>query len=108
MKKCDECGGKIANKKVDFFLFGENLGKFEAEVCTKCGEELFTEKVSDQIDEVAKKKGLWGLESKTTVGRVGNSFDIRISSKIAKHLNLKKGEIVTVHPEGRNKLVVLI
>ena len=57
--KCDECGGKIVKKLVDFGLYGVSLGKFNAEVCTKCGEECFDEETSDMIDEVAKAKGLW-------------------------------------------------
>ena len=82
-KKCDECGGKIVEREVDFSLFGVNIGQFPAEVCTKCGEKVFTEEISDEIDKAAKEKGVWGLGVKTTVGKVGDSLDIRINKKIA-------------------------
>ncbi len=59
MEKCDECGGKMLVKKVPFILSGKNLGEFEAFVCSFCGQQLFTEEVSDQIDNVAKEMGLW-------------------------------------------------
>src|SRR3989338_2555071 len=80
---CD-CGGAMEKKKVDFSMYGVSLGKFEAEVCKKCGEELFSEEVSKQIDEVAKKKGLWGLEAHTKVGKAGDSLIIRVNKKIIK------------------------
>ena len=51
-KKCDECGGKIVEREVDFSLFGVNIGQFPAEVCTKCGEKVFTEEISAEIDKM--------------------------------------------------------
>ena len=32
--------------------------------------------------DTAKKKGLWGLEAKTKIGRVGNAIDVKISKKL--------------------------
>ena len=107
-KICEECGGKIIRKMVDYILLGENLGKFPAEVCAKCGEQVFDEEVSGKIDVIAKQKGLWGLQAKTRVGKIGNSFNVLINSKIAKFLELKKGEEVVVYPESKNKLVISI
>ncbi len=104
--KCDECRGKLVEKNVDFSLFGVLLGKFPAEVCTKCGEKVFTEATSDRIDAAAKEKGLWGLEAKTTVGKVGDSLDIRINKRIAEFVGLQKGQSVLVHPEGKNRIVI--
>ena len=107
-KICEECGGKIIRKMVDYILLGENLRKFPADVCTKCGEQVFDEEVSEKIDVIAKQKGLWGLQAKTRVGKIGNSFNVLINSKIAKFLELKKGEEVVVYPESKNKLVISI
>jgi len=53
---CEECGGKIAHKKIDYIFLGENLGKFPAEVCTKCGEEVFDECSTNKISKIAKKR----------------------------------------------------
>ncbi|MCK4589587.1 MAG: hypothetical protein KAT77_04030 [Nanoarchaeota archaeon] len=105
--KCWECKtGKYSYKNVDFSVHGISLGKFKAKVCNKCKDTVFDEKVSDKIDALAKKKGLWGLESHTKVGKVGNSLDIKIAHKVAKFLELKKGEEVTIYPESKNRLIV--
>lgn len=105
-EKCDECGGKLVEKKVDFSMFGVGLGRFPAEVCAKCGEEVFTEETSATIDEIAKERGLFGLAARTTVGKSGDSLDIRINKKIAEFANLQKGQTVIVHPEGKNRIVI--
>ncbi len=105
-EKCDECGGKLVGKNVDFSLFGVNLGKFPAEVCSKCGEEVFTEETSARIDEITRKKELYGLAASTKVGKAGDSLDIRINKKIAQFVNLQKGQTVMVHPEGKNRIVI--
>ena len=107
-KTCEECGGRIVNKKIDYMLLGENLGKFSAEVCTSCKETVFDEKISEQIDEVAKERGLWGMQARARIGKVGNSFNVIINSKIAKFLELKKGEEVTIYPENKRKLVITV
>ena len=104
--KCDECGGKLVEKNVDFSMFGVSLGKFPAEVCAKCGDEVFTEDVSARIDKIAQEKGLFGLAAKTTVGKSGDSLDIRINRKIADFVKLQKGQTVSVHPEGKNRIVI--
>ena len=105
-KTCEECGGTVMEKKVEFKLYGEPLGFFPAEVCTKCGEEIFDEETSDAIDKVAKDKGLWGLEAQTKLTRVGSSYAIIINKKIVDFMGLKPGEEVHVHPESKKKIVI--
>lgn len=107
-KKCEECSGNIKRKKVDFKIYGESLGLFPAEVCTKCGEEIFTEETSDAIDEAAKRKGLWGLEAQAKITRVGSSYAVIINKKIAEFMGLKQGEAVHIHPETRKKIVIQV
>lgn len=104
--KCEECNGKIIRKKVPFKLYGIELGVFPAEICSKCNEEVYDEETLDKIDKIAKQKGLWGLESRTKVGEVGNSLDIRITKKIADFIGLKKGEDVLIHPENKKRIVI--
>lgn len=89
-------------------MYGASLGKFEAEVCKKCGEELFSEEVSNQIDEAAKKKGLWGLEAHTKVGKAGDSLIIRVNKKIADFYGLKQGEEVTIMPKDKDEFSVFV
>ena len=71
-EKCDECGGKLIVRKTLFKVGGISLGRFPAEVCTKCGEKCFDEKASKAIDLEAKKKGLWGLGRRDMVMEVIN------------------------------------
>lgn len=105
-KKCDECNGKITHKKVPYELYGIKLGDFPAEVCGKCGEICFSEEVSRKMTQVAKKKGLWGLETKTTIGKVGDALDVRFSKRLVDFFNLRKGGEVLLYPEDRNKIAV--
>ena len=104
--KCYICEkGNLEKKKVDYELYGTSLGKFDAEVCDRCKETFFDEKTSDKMDQIAKEKGLWGLEVETSVMQAGNSLAVRIPKKIAKFLHLKKGTLTRVHPE-ENKLII--
>jgi YgiT-type zinc finger domain-containing protein len=109
MAKCYICEkGELKKKKVDYSLYGESLGKFEAEVCTKCGDTFFSEETSDKITLVAKKKGLWGLEAKTKIGQSGSTLDVRLPQKIIAYMKLKKGKEVTIIPESKHKLVLTV
>ena len=99
---------KCRNKKDRLKVYGISLGKFEAEVCNNCGEEVFSEEVSDKIDEIAKEKGLWGLESHSKIGRSGDGLIIRVNKKLANFLELKEGEEITLIPESKEKLIIEI
>ena len=104
--KCDECGGNIVKKDVDFRLYGVSLGNFPAQVCSKCGEECFDESTSERIDVVTKERGLWGLSATSKVGIAGDSFIIRVNKRLADFLDLKKGGEVSLRPESKNKIIV--
>ena len=104
--KCWECDGVYEYKTVDFSIYGISLGKFKAKVCSKCGDTVFSEEVSNKIDHIAKQKGLFGLESKTKVGKVGNSLDIKVNRHVAQFMDLKKGEEVIIYPESKKRLIV--
>ena len=108
-EKCYICEkGNLRKEKSDYKLYGISLGKFNAEVCGKCGEIFFDESVSKKMTEVAKKKGLWGLQTKTKIGQSGTTLDIRLPKRVIDFFNLKKGKEVEVYPEGKNKLVISI
>ena len=108
-EKCYICEkGNLRKEKVDYKLYGISLGKFNAEVCSKCGETFFDESVSKKMTEIAKKKGLWGLQTKTKIGQSGTTLDIRLPKRVIDFFNLKKGKEVEVYPEGKNKLVISI
>jgi antitoxin component of MazEF toxin-antitoxin module len=40
------------------------------------------------------------------VTQSGNALAVRIAKKVAEFVSLKKGEEVSVHPEGRKRLVI--
>jgi len=107
LEKCYICEkGKLENKTVDFNVYGISVGKFPAKVCPKCNEAFFDEATSEKIDEAVKEKGLWGLEAKTKIGKVGDALDVRFNKRLVEFLNLKKGEEVTIRPETMNKVII--
>lgn len=103
---CPVCNGKMKRKKEQYAYNDIVFGRFDADVCTKCREVFFTEKSSDAIDAKAKEIGVWGLERETKISYSGNSLIIRIPKAIASFMGLKKGRGVSVHPEGKTKLVM--
>ncbi len=104
--KCPICGkGILKKKKIREEMFGVYLGEFPADVCARCGESFTDIKTTKRIEEMAKKKGIWGLGIKTKITKTGNSLAIRIPKKIADFLKLRKGEETYIHPDA-NKLVV--
>ncbi|MBI2672429.1 YgiT-type zinc finger protein [Candidatus Woesearchaeota archaeon] len=104
-KKCEECSGKIIKKQVDFSLYGISLGKFPAEICSACGEEVFDEKTSERIDKIAKERGLWGLDRKVKIVKIGNSLAVRIPKAISNFLKLKEGKEALMKP-GKDKIII--
>ena len=108
-EKCYICEkGNLTKKRVDYDLYGVNIGKFNAEICDRCGEIFFDENASKKMTEIAKSKGLWGLQTKTKIGQSGTTLDVRLPKRIIEFLNLKKGKEVEIYPEGKNKLVISI
>lgn len=56
----------------------------------------------------AKRKGVWGLNVKTKVGRSGNSLELRLSKKLAEFLKLRKGKEVDIEPIDRHSIKVSV
>ncbi len=101
-----ECGGKTAIEKSPYAVYGIKVGDFPAMVCGKCGRKYFDEKTAVEIELREQALGVWGLEAETKIGKVGDSLDIKINSKLAKFLKLKKGQKVRIFPEGKNAIMV--
>lgn len=98
--KCPICGkGVLKSKKIKEYMFGNYLGDFPAEVCSSCGESFTNADTTRKIEEIAKKKGIWGLGMKTKITRTGNSLAVRIPKKIVDYLDLKEGDETYIHPE---------
>ena len=102
--KCILCDGPLIKKPVEHREFGILIGRFNAQVCTKCGETYFDEQTAEKIQKKSKELGLFGLVKKVKVAELGNSIAIRIPKEISEFLNLKKGKEVTILPESKHEL----
>ena len=97
--KCDECEkGTLHEKKVDYILLGQNLGKFNALVCNTCNETIFTAETFKAVEQIAREKGLWGLAAKTRIGTSGNALDVKLPKSIIDFMHLEKGQEVCIEP----------
>ena len=106
---CDECGkGNLLKKKIDYILVGVNLGRFNAWVCSNCGETVFDGNESVKIEEKAKKFGIWGLAAKTKIGTSGTALDVKIPRAIVNFMKLKKGRDVLIEPLDKNKIQIVV
>ncbi len=108
--QCDECNkGVLRKQKVDYKLLGQNLGEFDALVCSVCSETIFTGDTFQKIELIAKEKGLWGISAKTRIGTSGNALDVKIPRSVVSFLNLKKGQEVFIEPiDGKRFQVEII
>ena len=107
MVNCPVCGkSPLAREKRRAELYGFDLGAYVAEVCPSCGEVFWDERSVAKMEQKAKKLGIWGLEQRTKVAAVGNSLAVRIPRRLADFLGLARGMEVSIHPVGKDKLVV--
>ena len=107
MRICPICEkGKLVKKVVPYSVYDIELGKFPAEVCSKCGEQWFSEKTARIIEKIEKEKGLFGLSKQSKISYSGNSLIVRIPKEIVKFMNLKKEKTISMHPEGKNRLLI--
>ncbi len=82
-KKCVICDkGAMVKRQVEYKDVGISLGRFQAEVCTSCGEAVFSEETAKKIETLEKKLGIFGLEEKAKVRKSGNSLTLTITTKI--------------------------
>jgi len=106
-KKCYECEkGNLTKEKVDYRKYGILVGKYPAEVCSRCGEVFFDSRVVGEIEEMVKRKGLWGLRNKTKIGTSGNALDVKLYKKLVNFLDLHKGQDVEIEPIDKHKFEV--
>ena len=80
--KCPICEeGKLRKGRIKENMFRTYLGKFQAEICTKCGESFTNSETTKKLEEAAKKKGIRGLGAKTKITKTGNSLAVRMPKK---------------------------
>ena len=106
--KCIICDGETIKKNVEHKEFGIFVGSFKAEVCKKCGETYYNEKIASKIQKKSKQLGLFGLAKKAKIAEIGNSIAIRIPKEIAEFVNLEKGKEVVIFPSGKHELHITL
>lgn len=107
MQPCDECKkGMLREKKADYVLLGQNLGKYDALVCDSCHETIFTGEAFKAVEKKARKKGLWGLAAKTRIGTSGNALDVKLPKSIIDFMRLEKGQEVLIEPVDQKRFQV--
>lgn len=105
--KC-RCGGTLKRSETEVELFGINFGVYPGEICTRCGAEYIDNDVVKEVQDKAKKAGLFGLERNLQVAKSGNSLVVRIPKEIADFLNLRYKSLVRVVPVDKKRLQVEI
>ena len=104
--KCPICEKGILKKgKIKETVYGVYLGEFPAEICNKCQESFTDESTTREIEESAKKAGIFGLGKKTKITRTGNSLAVRIPIEIVRFLKLKEGKETYIYPD-KNKIII--
>jgi YgiT-type zinc finger domain-containing protein len=107
MTTCPICEkGTLRKKNVEYTVYGVSLGTFSARVCSSCHEEWFDEETSKKIQELEKKRGLFGLSKKSKISYSGNSLIIRIPESVVKFTGVKREDEIIIHPDGKNKITV--
>lgn len=108
--RVDECPicekGTLRRKKASYEMYGISFGKFPAEVCDRCGETFFGEKVCLDLERIAKRKGLWAIEKKIKIAYSGNTLTVHIPKAIAELLKLERGEVVLIRPGSLDKIII--
>lgn len=100
------CGGKLIEAPIHVEHLGIDFGIRTGHVCTKCGDEFLTDEVWQEIENTAKKSGLFGLEKKVRVRKSGNSLVVTLPPRIAKYAGISKESIVSLAPSGKGKLEI--
>ncbi len=104
--KCPVCEKGILKKgRIKEYMFGIYLGEFPAEICNNCKESFTDSVATKEIEEIAKKKGIWGLSATTKITKTGNSLAVRIPKKIANYLKLQEGKETYIHPQDRSLVI---
>jgi DNA-directed RNA polymerase subunit RPC12/RpoP len=99
MKKCNECGKQMEEKKA-FTPEGVSYHYFK---CSKCGEEIVDMK---QLHEVAEQyRAIKLYHAKVT--RWGQSLGLRIPKVLAERYKFKANDEVALLPEKNSIKIIL-
>ena len=100
------CGGTLKESQCPVEFFGIDFGIKKCEVCTNCNSEYLDEQITAEIEEEVKKRKLFGLETKVTVTKSGNSLVMRLPPEITKFANIHYKDILRITPLSKNKIEI--
>lgn len=100
------CGGRLVEGVIHVEHLGIDFGLRTGHVCTRCGDEFLTEETWQEIEDVAKARGLFALERKVRIRRSGNSLVVAIPPDLARFLEVDKDSLVSLLPLGKGRLEV--
>ena len=103
--KC-RCGGILKKSKTQVEFFGIDFGIKSCEVCTSCQAEYLDEKVMEEVEITAKKKGLFGLEQNITITKSGNSLVLRIPPEVAKFTDIQYKDKARIFPISKKRIEI--
>ncbi|MFH1107495.1 MAG: hypothetical protein V1787_06415 [Candidatus Micrarchaeota archaeon] len=106
--KCPVCGkGILKRQKVGVDKFGVPVGRFWAEACSECGEQIFSPGEAAKIEARIRRLGLWGAPVPSRIYKVGGNFVVSIKKKVAEALGIDGPVEVTLIPQAKNKRFVV-
>jgi len=109
MEICYECEkGRLIKKNIEYEQYGISIGKYPAEVCSRCGETFFSSDAVEKIEQELKKRNLWGLGMKASIGTSGNSLDLKLAKRLINFFHLQKGQSVFIEPKAMDRFEVQI
>ena len=105
--KCPTCEkGNLKKQTIEVVKHGLFVGRFKAEVCNVCEEQIFDAGEATKIEKKFKELGLWGVQT-STIYQVGGNLAIGIKKVLADSLGLTKGKTVRVIPQISQKRFIV-
>lgn len=100
--ECPLCEkGQLKKQLVPVEKYGTFVGVFRADVCSACGEQIFSEKESARIEAKIKALDLWGLPVQSRIYRVGGNYVVSIKKTVADALEIHRPTQVKLIPQAR-------
>lgn len=101
--KCPICSGELVPESNEYSIIGRRI-PYNSFRCTKCKEELvYKGEAAKVFTEVADYKK--ELHYKKKLGYAGNSLVLRIPTKLAKSLKMRRGSEVDILPDKKGFVV---
>lgn len=105
---CPICeSGTLRKRKVAVEKYGVAVGEFEAEVCTKCGEQIFSEKEAARIESKITSLDLWGNPVDSRIYKVGGNFVVSIKKTVAKTMGIDRPVGVRLIPQAKKHQLIV-